>query len=157
MLADPPVLTMVAAFSGFIMAVVLPSRTTGDLLSGMWQLLSGLGSVPKILVWDNESGIGQHHRLTTGARSSAQSALHYRVKGGQPGVVLLIYGDSCRLTPAPGRYAGLSAERLAACIELTPIRAEPWTAVTSDFPRVAASAAAGHAWRPSRWPPRPRR
>jgi transposase len=70
-LADPPVLTMVAAFSGFIMAVLLPSRTTGDLLSGMWQLLSGLGAVPKMLVWDNESGIGQHRRLTLGARSFA--------------------------------------------------------------------------------------
>ena len=70
-LADPPVLTMVAAFSGFIMAVLLPSRTTGDLLAGMWQLLSGLGAVPKMLVWDNESGIGQHRRLTAGARSFA--------------------------------------------------------------------------------------
>jgi len=69
--ADPPVLTMVAAFSGFIMALLLPSRTTGDLLAGMWQLLSGLGGVPKTLVWDNEPGIGQHHRLTVGARSFA--------------------------------------------------------------------------------------
>jgi transposase len=70
-LADPPVLTMVAAYSAFIMAVLLPSRTTGDLLAGMWRLLSGLGAVPKMLVWDNESGIGQHHRLTAGARSFA--------------------------------------------------------------------------------------
>jgi transposase len=70
-LADLPVLTMVAAFSGFIMAVLLPSRTTGDLLAGMWQLLSGLGAVPKMLVRDNESGIGQHRRLTLGARSFA--------------------------------------------------------------------------------------
>jgi transposase len=69
--ADPPVLTMVAAFSGFIMALLLPSRSTGDLLAGMWQLLSGLGAVPKTLVWDNESGIGQHRRLTVGARSFA--------------------------------------------------------------------------------------
>jgi transposase len=68
---DPPVLTMVAAFSGFIMALLLPTRTTGDLLAGMWQLMSGLGAVPKTLVWDNESGIGQHHRLTVGARSFA--------------------------------------------------------------------------------------
>ena len=37
----------------------------------MWRLLSGLGAVPKMLVWDNESGIGQHHRLTVGARSFA--------------------------------------------------------------------------------------
>ena len=70
-LADPPVLTMVAAFSGFIMAVLLPSRETGDLLAGMWQLLCGLGAVPRMLVWDNESGIGQHRRLTVGARSFA--------------------------------------------------------------------------------------
>jgi len=69
--ADLPVLTMVAAFSGFIMAVLLPTRKTGDLLAGMWQLLSGLGGVPKMLVWDNESGIGQHHRLTVGARGFA--------------------------------------------------------------------------------------
>ena len=70
-LADPPVLTMVAAYSGFIMAVLLPSRTTGDLVAGMWHLLSGLGGVPKTLGWDNESGIGQHRRLTLGARSFA--------------------------------------------------------------------------------------
>lgn len=68
---DLPVLTMVAAFSGFIMATLLPSRKTGDLVAGMWQLLSGLGGVPKMLVWDNEAGIGQHHRLTLGARSFA--------------------------------------------------------------------------------------
>jgi len=30
----------------------------------MRQLLAGLGGVPKLLMWDNESGIGQHHRLT---------------------------------------------------------------------------------------------
>ena len=70
--AAPPVLTMVAAWSGFIAAVLLPSRTTGDLLAGMWQLLSGsFGGVPKTLVWDNESGIGQHRRLTVAARAFA--------------------------------------------------------------------------------------
>jgi len=69
--SDLPVLTMVAAFSGFIMAVLLPTRKTGDLVAGMWQLLAGLGGVPKMLVWDNESGIGQHHRLTLGARGFA--------------------------------------------------------------------------------------
>jgi hypothetical protein len=53
------------------MALLLPSRTSGDLVAGMWQLLAGLGGVPKMLVWDNESGIGQHRRLTMGARSFA--------------------------------------------------------------------------------------
>ena len=67
----PPVLTMVAAYSRFVMAVMLPSRVSGDLLAGTWQLLAGIGAVPKILVWDNEAGIGQHQRLTVPARGFA--------------------------------------------------------------------------------------
>ena len=71
-MAAPPVLTMVAAWSGFIAALLLPSRQSGDLLAGMWQLLAGsFGAVPKMLVWDNEAGIGQHQRLTVGARAFA--------------------------------------------------------------------------------------
>ena len=62
-----PVLVMVAAYSRFIAAVMVPSRVTGDLLAGMWQLLSGhIGSVPRTLLWDNESGIGQRGRLAEG-------------------------------------------------------------------------------------------
>jgi hypothetical protein len=30
---------MVAAYSRFIAAVMIPSRATGDLLAGMWQLI----------------------------------------------------------------------------------------------------------------------
>ena len=46
-----PVLVMVAAYSRFIAAVMLPSRITGDLLAGMWQLLSeNIGAVPRTLV-----------------------------------------------------------------------------------------------------------
>ena len=67
----PPVLTMVSAFSRWVMATAIPSRTTGDLVAGMWLLLQVLGGVPKTLVWDNEAGIGQHQRLTVGARSFA--------------------------------------------------------------------------------------
>lgn len=71
-LLGPPVLTMVAAYSRFVMAVMLPTRTSGDLLAGMWQLLGAtLGAVPRTLVWDNEAGIGQHRRLTVGARGFA--------------------------------------------------------------------------------------
>jgi transposase len=35
-----PVLVMVACFSKFITAVMIPTRTTADLLAGMWVLLS---------------------------------------------------------------------------------------------------------------------
>ncbi len=62
-----PVLVMVASFSKFITAVMIPSRTTADLLAGMWALLSGqLGAVPRRLVWDNETGIGRRNRLAAG-------------------------------------------------------------------------------------------
>ncbi|TDK98109.1 IS21 family transposase [Mycobacterium paragordonae] len=60
-----PVLVMVAAFSRFIAAVMLPSRQTMDLVAGMWQLLSGnFAAVPHELWWDNEAGIGRRGRLT---------------------------------------------------------------------------------------------
>lgn len=60
-----PVLVMVAAFSRFIAAVMLPSRQTMDLVAGMWQLLStNFLAVPHELWWDNEAGIGRRGRLT---------------------------------------------------------------------------------------------
>ncbi|ATI32701.1 IS21 family transposase [Rhodococcus sp. H-CA8f] len=62
---SPPVLVMVAAFSRFITAMMLPSRVTMDLVAGMWHLLShDLGAIPHRLWWDNESGIGRRGRLT---------------------------------------------------------------------------------------------
>lgn len=62
-----PVLVMVAAYSRFIAAVMIPSRITGDLLAGMWLLLSQyVGGVPRNLLWDNEAGIGQRGRLAEG-------------------------------------------------------------------------------------------
>jgi len=62
-----PVLVMVASFSKFITAVMIPSRTTADLLAGMWVLLSQqLGAVPRRLIWDNETGIGRRNKLAAG-------------------------------------------------------------------------------------------
>ena len=62
-----PVLVMVASFSKFITALMIPSRTTADLLAGMWTLLSQqLGAVPRRLIWDNETGIGRRNRLAAG-------------------------------------------------------------------------------------------
>jgi transposase len=62
-----PVLVMVAAYSRFTAAMMIPSRVTGDLLAGMWHLIAGgFGAVPRTLLWDNESGIGQRGRLAAG-------------------------------------------------------------------------------------------
>ena len=57
--AAPPVLVMTSTFSGFIQARMLPTRTTPDLLGGMWALLQEAGAVPTRLTWDNETGIGR--------------------------------------------------------------------------------------------------
>jgi transposase len=55
-----PVLTMVAAYSRMLFAVLLPTRTAQDLYAGWWQHLSRLGAVPRVLVWDGESAVGQY-------------------------------------------------------------------------------------------------
>ncbi len=63
----PPVLVIVSSYSRFITAMMLPSRTTGDLLAGMWELMSSqLGAVPHRLIWDNEAGIGRRNRYAEG-------------------------------------------------------------------------------------------
>jgi transposase len=46
---------------------MLPTRTTADLLTGMWTLLRDqVGAVPRRLLWDNEAGIGRGGRLAHG-------------------------------------------------------------------------------------------
>jgi transposase len=66
-----PVLVMTLGFSRFLTAVMLPSRQAGDLLAGMWQLIAGLGKVPKTLVWDRESAIGGKGIVTVPAAAFA--------------------------------------------------------------------------------------
>ncbi|MGB3185317.1 MAG: IS21 family transposase [Ornithinimicrobium sp.] len=62
-----PVLVMVASYSKFITASMIPSRCTPDLLAGTWSLLAGqLGAVPHRLIWDNESGIGRRNHFAEG-------------------------------------------------------------------------------------------
>jgi len=55
-----PVLTMVSAYSRWLLAVLVPTRHAQDLFAGWWQLISGLGGVPRALVWDGEGAIGRH-------------------------------------------------------------------------------------------------
>lgn len=54
----PPVLVMVAGYSRWIAARMLPSRSAADLIAGHWRLLVELGAVPRALVWDNEGAVG---------------------------------------------------------------------------------------------------
>jgi transposase len=54
-----PVLVMVSGYSRWLAARLLPSRTAEDLFTGWWELLAGLGGVPKALVWDQEAAVGK--------------------------------------------------------------------------------------------------
>jgi transposase len=54
-----PVLTMICAYSRWLMALLIPSRRAEDLLAGWWQLIEQLGAVPRALVWDGEGAIGR--------------------------------------------------------------------------------------------------
>ncbi|MGI5129888.1 IS21 family transposase [Pseudonocardia sp. CA-107938] len=66
-----PVLVVTLAFSRFLSATMIPSRQAGDILAGMWQLISALGRVPKTLVWDRESAIGGTGRVSVPAAAFA--------------------------------------------------------------------------------------
>jgi transposase len=57
--AQLPVLTMVCGYSRWLAGVLIPTRAAADLFAGWWQLLSGLGAVPRVLVWDGEGAIGR--------------------------------------------------------------------------------------------------
>ncbi|WP_416382251.1 IS21/IS408/IS1162 family transposase [Nocardia transvalensis] len=57
----PPVLVMVmvSGYSRIIAATMIPTRQSPDLLAGHWASISSWGRVPRTLVWDNESAVGQ--------------------------------------------------------------------------------------------------
>ncbi|MFF2243292.1 transposase family protein [Arthrobacter sp. NPDC058130] len=64
-------LVMVCAHSRFIMARMIPSRMTGDLLAGLWELIGSLGPVPRRLIWDNETGTGRRNSCAAGVAALA--------------------------------------------------------------------------------------
>ena len=56
----PPVLVMTSGYSRWRAAAMIPTRTATDIVLGQWAVIQQLGAVPKLLVWDNESGVGRH-------------------------------------------------------------------------------------------------
>ena len=66
-----PVLVLTAAHSRFMVARMIPTRTTPDLLLAMWMLVQVLGRVPRRLIWDNETGIGRGKRHADGVGAFA--------------------------------------------------------------------------------------
>lgn len=70
-LAMLPVLVMTLAYSRYISARMIPSRTAGDILAGMWTLIAEVGAVTKALWWDRESAIGGTGRVSAPAGAFA--------------------------------------------------------------------------------------
>lgn len=54
-----PVLTVITGYSRWLSALLLPTRSAGDLFTGWWQLIEALAAVPRVLVWDGEGAIGR--------------------------------------------------------------------------------------------------
>jgi len=54
-----PVLTMVTGYARWLTGLLIPTRSASDLFAGWWQRISGLGAVPRVLVWDGEGAIGR--------------------------------------------------------------------------------------------------
>lgn len=66
-----PVMVITAAHSRFMVGRMIPTRHTEDLVLAMWDLIQGLGAVPRRLIWDNESGIGRGKRHAEGVAAFA--------------------------------------------------------------------------------------
>ena len=66
-----PVLVMTLAYSRYLSAVMIPSRQAGDILAGMWLLISGAGKVTRTLLWDRESAIGGTGKVSVPAAAFA--------------------------------------------------------------------------------------
>jgi hypothetical protein len=66
-----PVLVIIPAHSRFMLARMLPTRRTEDLLLGSWELIQRLGRVPRRLIWDNEPGIGRGPHRAEGVAAFA--------------------------------------------------------------------------------------
>jgi O-antigen/teichoic acid export membrane protein len=54
-----PVLTMITGYSRWLTAMLIPSRQAKDIFAGLWELLSALGAVPRVLTWDDDVAIGR--------------------------------------------------------------------------------------------------
>jgi transposase len=74
-----PVLTMVSGYSRWASAVLIPTRNAEDLFAGWWQLIAGLGGVPRLLVWDGEGAIGRHPDKLTAECQGFRGTLATRV------------------------------------------------------------------------------
>lgn len=83
-----PVLTMITSYSRWLTATLIPSTHARDLFAGLWELLTAVGAVPSILIWDNIAAIGRWEdgrlKLTSESTDFCR-ALGTRLVVGRPG------------------------------------------------------------------------
>ncbi len=83
-----PVITMVSGYSRWLCARLIPTRCTEDLFAGQWELIRGLGAVPRTLVWDGEGAVGRwrgRRRELTQATQAFRGTLGIEVVLCKPG------------------------------------------------------------------------
>jgi len=111
-----PVLVMVTGYARWLAARLIPSRVAEDPFAGWWELIAGLGAVPRVLVWDGEGAVGQRRRRTTvlteaahafrgvlGARSGSAIPVIRRPRGWWSGPTAIWRPRSCPAGPSPVR------------------------------------------------------
>ena len=91
--ADLPVLTMVTGHAGHLSALLLPSGEAGDLFTGCWQLLAGLGAVPRVIAWSSQRAVGR--RLPSGMTQLTKECTEFAAA---LGAKLIIGGTAGQLT-----------------------------------------------------------
>jgi transposase len=136
-LGRPPVLVMVAGYSRVMTARVIPSRQAPDLLARHWALTSGLGAVPRALVWDNESAVGQWR----GGRPVLTEAMNG--SRGMLGITVI----QCRpVTPKPRAWSSGPTDtwRPRSCLAaLSPARRTSTPSSRSGWPGPTPASTAG--------------
>ena len=93
---------MVARYSRWASAVLIPTRRSEDLFTGWWQLINTLGAVPRVLVWDGEGAIGRWRGKRSELTADCQG-----FRGTLAAKVLI-----CRPGEPVGQGAGRKAARL---------------------------------------------
>jgi transposase len=124
-----PVLTMVSGYSRWASAVLIPSRSAEDLFAGWWQLISQLGAVPRLLVWDGEGAVGRYPDKLTADCQAFRGTLAVKVyicRPADPEAKGLVEGfhDYLERSFLPGRSFASPADFNA--------QLQAWTAVVNS-------------------------
>jgi hypothetical protein len=123
-----PVLTMVRSYSRWAAAVLIPSRTAEDLVADWWQLLAGLGAVPRVC--------GRAAARLPRAVLPARRGLH-RPGGLQRPRSARGWGWR---TPGYDGHWGAPADRIAADREVIALKGDSYRLKDRDLGRSHASA-----------------